>query len=409
MASVIIVGAGPAGMMSAIRSAQLGHQVILLEKNKSLGKKLLLTGKGRCNITNSCLLDDFIKRFSKNGQFLRDAFKLFFVDELIEFFQTRGLRLKIERQKRVFPCTDSSFSVLDILKKELSCLGIGIHFNSNVKKILSKDKQVWGVLLAGDKTIKADKVVLATGGISYPFTGSTGQGHKAAHALGHKIEDLRPALVALTTRQERVRQLEGLSLKNIKIKFTSKKKTLKSSMGEVIFTANGVSGPLILSLSADALNMLEHGGGLFLDIDLKPALGLVQIEARLLKEAASYPARSIRNTLRDFLPVRMIEYFLQEAGIDAATKACCIKSQQRKRIALLLKSLRFEITGSLGIEKAMITRGGISLKQIDPKTMQSRLVRGLYFAGEIIDVDADTGGFNLQAAFSTGYLAGNLL
>ena len=408
MNNVIVVGAGPAGMMAAIRSAQLGNKVLLLEKNASVGKKLLLTGRGRCNLTNAAPFDEFILSFSKNAQFLRDAFKLFFNTELMEFFQERGLKLKTERQKRVFPHTDSVVSVLKTLNKELLSQGVKIFCDTRVRDIIIKDRKVKGVCLSGGKKIPAEKIIIATGGVNYSYTGSTGDGHKIAEKAGHAIIPLRPALVPLRVKQPYVKDLEGLSLKNIQLKFISNKKIVKSEIGELLFTNNGVSGPLAISMSADALDLLDANGSLELLIDLKPALELKQLDLRFLREIKDAPKKTIFNLLRSMLPVRIIGLFLHLAGVNKDTKAAKITSVERKEIASLLKSWRFDVTGSVGIEKAMVTRGGVSLKDIDPKTMQSRIIKGLYFAGEIIDVDADTGGFNLQAAFSTGYLSGSL-
>jgi predicted Rossmann fold flavoprotein len=406
MSEVIVIGGGPAGMMAAIRSARIGHKVTLLEKNQSLGKKLFLTGKGRCNITNATGLDEFMSRFSKNAQFLRDAFKEFFVEELFDFFQHQGLKLKVERQKRVFPSTDSAISVLDVLKKELKISGVRILYNARVKGIVIENRHVKGVRVLDNKCMPADNIIIATGGISYAFTGSSGDGHRMAQKTGHAVTPLKPALVPLKVKQLYVRGLEGLSLKNIQLKFISGNKALKSEIGELLFTENGVSGPLVLSMSADALDMLQASGALALEIDLKPALDAKRLDLRLLREICSAPKKTIFNLLKTMLPVRLVGLLLMLAGIDRDTKAAHITARQRKKIISLLKSWRFDIVGSAGIEKAMVTRGGVSLKDIDPKTMGSRIVKGLYFAGEVIDVDADTGGFNLQAAFSTGYLAG---
>jgi predicted Rossmann fold flavoprotein len=406
MKEVIVIGGGPAGMMAAIRSARLKHKVTLLEKNQSLGKKLLLTGKGRCNLTNTAGFDEFISRFSKKAEFLRDAFKEFFVDELFEFFQQRGLKLKVERQKRVFPCSDSAISVLNVLKKELKASGVHVVCNARVKDIIVKNSQVESARLSGGKCMPADKIIIATGGISYAFTGSSGDGHKIAQNTGHTITPLKPALVPLIVKQPYVKSIEGLSLKNIQLKFISKNKVLTSEIGELLFTDNGISGPLIVSMSGDILDMLQASGAIGLEIDMKPALNFDQLDMRLLREIDSAPKKTVFNLLKTMLPVRLVGLFVSLSGINRDTKSAHITSSQRNKIISFLKSWRFDIAGSAGIEKAMVTRGGVSLKDIDPKTMQSRIIKGLYFAGEIIDVDADTGGFNLQAAFSTGYLAG---
>lgn len=406
MENVIVVGGGPAGMMAAIRSAQLGSKVCLLEGNSSLGKKLLLTGKGRCNITNSAGFDEFISRFSKNAEFLRDAFKEFFVDELFDFFQQRGLKLKIERQNRVFPCTDSAVSVLNVLKKELKRSGVDVLHNTKVSALIIEKGQIKGVRLSDGKIVPADKVIIATGGISYSFTGSTGDGHRMAEKTGHTITPLRPALVALRVKQPYAKNLEGLSLKNIQLRFSTKNKTIKSEIGELLFTDNGVSGPLVISMSADLLDLLEKNGLLALYIDLKPALSKEQLDTRILREINAAPKKNILNMMKALLPLRLAGLALNILNIKKDTRAATITVEERAKIISFLKAWRFDITASAGIETAMVSRGGVSLKDIDPKTMGSRIIKGLYFAGEVIDIDADTGGFNLQAAFSTGYLAG---
>ena len=390
-------------MMAAIRSSQLGQSVTLLEKNPTLGKKLLLSGKGRCNLTNACSLDLFLERFSKSGQFLRDAFKLFFNQELIDFFEARGLKLKIERQKRVFPVTDESDSVLRVLKKELLKNKVKIIYDIPVKEIIVKEGKFFV------DSIMADKVILATGGISYGFTGSTGQGINMAKTLGHRITSLRPGLVALDTKKNYPKFLEGLTLKNIRLRFTDGKKEILSDVGELLFTKTGISGPLVLSLSGKIVDWLDKKGRVFVEIDLKSALPLDKLETRLLREFNESPKKTLKNTLKNLLPVRLIDVFLDIAELLPDKKVNQVTQDERKRTALLLKGLRFEIKGSRPIKEAMVTRGGVSLKDIDPRTMQSRIIKGLYFAGEMIDIDADTGGFNLQAAFSTGYLAGQTL
>ncbi|MDP8230441.1 MAG: NAD(P)/FAD-dependent oxidoreductase [Candidatus Gorgyraea atricola] len=403
LSKIVVVGGGPSAMMAAIRSSQLGQSVTLLEKNPTLGKKLLLSGKGRCNLTNACSLEEFLERFSKSGPFLRDAFKIFFNQELMDFFEVRGLKLKIERQKRVFPVTDEADSILRVLKKELLENKIKIIYNTAVNDIVIKsDKFLVNSILA-------DKVILATGGISYGFTGSTGQGMKIAKALGHRITPLRPGLVALDIKKNYSKFLEGLTLKNIRLRFTDGKKEILSDIGELLFTKTGISGPLVLSLSGKIVDWLDKKGRVYLEIDLKPALSLEKLETRLLREFKESPKKALKNTLKSLLPMRLIDVFLDIAGLLPDKKVNQVTQDERKRIAMLLKALRFEIKGSRPIKEAMVTRGGVSLKDIDPRTMQSRIIKGLYFAGEIIDIDADTGGFNLQAAFSTGYLAGQTL
>jgi len=411
---VIIIGAGPAGMMAAIRAADFKHDVILIEKNAIPGRKLLLSGKGRCNLTNACDLDSFLKRFYGQGDFLRDAFKKFFVCDLMRFFEERGLQLKVERQERVFPVTDRSHSIADILKKELERKKVKVLYSRSVLDIRSSEGRVTGVGLDNGVVLPAEKVVVATGGVSYTFTGSTGDGLRWAEKLGHRITPLRGGLVPLETKEKYPASLEGVTLKNIKIIFSRGNKSISSDIGELIFTSTGISGPLVLSLSgyvSDWLKEQKHQkksdkDKVFADIDLKPALSEKQLHDRLVREFKINATKSIKNTLKELLPMRMIEVFLSVSGIPPAKKANQINSEERGIIVTLLKRFRFEITRTRPLEEAMVTRGGVSLKDINPRTMESRLIQGLYFAGEILDVDADTGGFNLQSAFSTGYAAG---
>lgn len=403
---IVIVGAGPAGMMAAIRASQIVSGVVLLEKNQDLGKKLLLSGKGRCNLTNACDLDYFLARFSRNGQFLRDAFRKFFNQDLMRFFEERGLKLKVERQLRVFPASDRSSSVLNILQNELQKNEVNVFIDAAVKGVLAKNKKVEGVLLADGEEIRAEKVILATGGVSYSSTGSTGFGIEEAGILGHKIIPLMPGLVPLKIKQRWPKLLEGLSLKNIRLKITDSEKNIISPVGELVFTSSGISGPLVFSLSAQTGDLLQKNKNVFVEIDLKPALSDEQLDARLLREFKSAPKKSVKNTLKTLLPQSLIGVFLDISKIEQDKIVSYITQDERKNIAYLLKNFRLDIARLGFIEDGMVTRGGVSLKDINPRTMESRIVKGLYFAGEMIDVDADTGGFNLQAAFSTGYLAG---
>lgn len=403
---VVVVGGGPAGMMAAIRAGQLHQDVTLIEKNPTLGKKLLLSGKTRGNLTNTCELEAFLKRFSQNGQFLRDAFKKFFHQDLINFFEKRGLKLKVERQQRVFPVTDKSDSIIKVLKEELHKHKVKVMYNCAIKDIFIQNNKVKGLLLKEGKAISADKVILATGGVSYAFTGSTGEGIELARKLGHRIIPLRPGLVPLETRQKYPKILTGLTLKNIRLMFTDGKRQIVSEVGELLFTSFGISGPLVLSLSAKIIDWLSSGRNVYVEIDLKPALSTEQLSARLLREFKLNAKKTLKNALKDLLPQRLVDILIEIADINPLRKASQITRDQRQRLISLLKAWRLDITRARPIVEAMITRGGVALKDIDPRTMQSRLIKGLYFAGEMLDVDADTGGFNLQAAFSTGYLAG---
>jgi len=403
---IIVVGGGPAGMMAAIRAAQLQQDVTLIEGNSSLGKKLLLSGKGRCNLTNTCDLDSFMERFSGKGEFLRDAFKKFFYPELMQFFEERKLGLKVERQLRVFPASDKSADILRVLQEELAEKRVKIIFKSLLKDILCKEGRAEGVLLSDGAKLMADKVILATGGSSYAFTGSTGEGVRIAQRCGHSVVPLRAALVPLRVREKYPALLEGLTLKNIRVKFTDGKKQFLSPVGELLFTASGISGPLVLSLSGKIVDWLAQKKEVWVEVDLKPALSMEQLDNRLLREIKLNSKKGIRNILKSLLPIKMIDLFLRLAGISALQKASQISQQQRVKIIDLLKSFRMQVVSAFPVEEGMVTQGGVSLKEINPRTMESRRIKGLYFCGEMIDLDADTGGFNLQEAFSTGYLAG---
>lgn len=403
---IAVIGGGPAGMMAAIRAADLHQDVTLFEKNPALGRKLLLSGKGRCNLTNACDLELFLERFSGKGQFLRDAFKKFFNQDLMDFFEQRGLKLEVERQLRVFPHSDRSAGVLNVLEKALAGSKVRVVYNNAVNGIIIKGGSVTGVLCADGESFPADRAILATGGVSYRFTGSAGEGLAIAERLGHSVTSLRPGLVPLRTAQRYPADLEGLALKNIRLRFESGREEILSDIGELLFTDTGVSGPLVLSLSGKVADWLDEKRQVSLEIDLKPALTGEQLDERLLREFKLSAKKSLKNALKSLLPLRMVNIFLGMAKIAPGRKASQVTQQERRRLVSLLKGLRLDISGTEPIEEAMVTRGGVSLKEIDPRTMGSRLVKGLYFAGEMIDVDADTGGFNLQAAFSTGYLAG---
>jgi len=393
-------------MMAAIRAAGLGQDVTLLEKKDSPGNKLLLSGKGRCNLTNTEELEYFLKRFSKNGDFLRDAFKAFFNRQLMDFFEQRGLKLKIERQLRVFPQSDRSASILDILKKEIEISGARVIYKARVVDLLLSGGKVKAVRLENGHVIACDKIILASGGLSYSFTGSDGSGINIAKKLGHNIVPLQPGLVPLDVKQDYPAKLEGLTLRNIKLKFSDGKTQIVSETGELIFTSSGISGPLVITLSGRVIDMFARNKNVSVEIDLKPALTIEQLDNRLLREFKVNARKSIKNALKELLPLRLIKVFIAAAGIDLLKKCSQITQDERTKIISLLKGFRMDISCARPIEEGMVTRGGVSLKEINPRTMESRLIKGLYFCGEMIDVDADTGGFNLQAAFSTGYLAG---
>ncbi|MDP2939572.1 MAG: NAD(P)/FAD-dependent oxidoreductase [Candidatus Omnitrophota bacterium] len=403
--SIAVIGAGPAGMMSAITAANFTSNVVLLEKNESLGKKLLISGKGRCNLTNIGSLDNFLEHFSSTGEFLRSAFNEFFNTQLLEFFEKEGLRLKIERGGRVFPINDKSSAVLAILRKELKRLNVHLLYEAGVKD-LRKELLSWFIELSDSKVIKARRVILATGAASYPLTGSTGDGFKIAAKLGHTIVPLRPGLVPLETKESWVRDLAGLSLKNIRISISQADKKISSEIGEMIFTHFGVSGPLVLELSSKVIDWFSNSKQLTLKIDLKPGLTEEQLNNRLIRDFTNFGNRSLKNLLKEFLPKRLIDICVEDCGIAANKKANQISSPERDNLIKFFKGWSLTLTRPRPLSEAIITKGGVCTKEINPRTMESRLHEGLYFCGEIIDIDADTGGYNLQAAFSTGYLAG---
>lgn len=404
---IIIIGAGASGMMAAIRAGELNREVLLIEKNNKLGQKLLISGKGRCNFTNIQELDKFISNFSHTGVFLRSAFAKFFNTELIRFFEARGLKSKTERGGRVFPSDDQASSVLKVLKFYLQENKVKIIYNSPVVDIKVGKNGDFSVKLKDGNMLNSRKLILATGGLSYPLVGSTGDGFSFAKKLGHKIVDLRPGLVPLEVKEPWVKELQGLSLKNIRIKFICGKKSVESEIGEMLFTHFGVSGPLILELSSKIVDWLKEAKETIkLVIDLKPGLDEEQLDKRLIRDFENQGSKIYKNILAEILPGKLINVFVKISGIAQNKKANQITQEDRRKILRLLKDFSLTITKPRPIEEAIVTRGGVSTKEIDPQTMQSRLARGLYFCGEIIDVDAISGGYNLQAAFSTGYLAG---
>jgi len=402
---IAVIGGGPAGIMAAIRAGQLKKDVVLIERNNRIGKKIRLTGKGRCNITNAASLGTFIEKFGKQGLFLRSAFSIFFNKELIDFFKSRGLCLKTERQGRVFPVTDKADSVVEVLGNALKENNLKVLYNMHVLHIRRKNN-FFRLDIANKGNVYARKVILATGGVSFKATGSTGDGFCIARKLGHTIRPLMPALVPLKAEEAWVRQLQGLSLKNIRITFVYGKKKIISGIGELLFTHFGVSGPLVLDLSGRVTALLINNRKINLFIDLKPGLEPEKLRARLLKEFSSRGKTYFKNIMKEFLPHKLIPVFIHLSGIDPAKMASQITKHERSAIIRLLKALPLTVAGSLSIECAMVTSGGVSTKEINPRTMESRHVPGLYFAGEIIAGCASSGGYNLQQAFSTGYLAG---
>lgn len=391
-------------MVAALQSAKSGNQVTLLEKNEKLGKKIFITGKGRCNVTNACEIPELLDHVVTNKEFLYSGFYTFSNDAVMRMFEEAGCPLKVERGNRVFPVSDHSSDVISALERELKKQKVMIHLNAPVKRILIKDGCAAGVVLTSGKTMEADKVVVATGGMSYPSTGSTGDGYRFAKDAGHHITKLTPALVPFHIKEEICKELQGLSLRNVKIVMTSNGKKVYEDFGEMLFTHFGVSGPVILS--ASSYMERYHGTTLALHIDLKPALSVEQLDQRILRDFKDVLNKEFKNSLGGLLPKKMISVIIKTSGIPEQKKVNEITKKERMQLVSSIKDLKLTITGVRGFKEAIITQGGIDVKEIDPGTMESKKVKGLYFAGEVLDLDAVTGGFNLQIAWSTGYLAG---
>jgi predicted Rossmann fold flavoprotein len=403
---VIVIGAGPGGIMAAGKAAENGNEVILIEKNNKIGRKILISGKGRCNITNNTDIEGLIENTPGNGCFLYSAFYTFSNTDLIEFFNKYGLKTKVERGGRVFPVSDKAKDVVDTLNNFLKSKKVTLWLNTSVEKILADDKKITGVMLKSGKKVSCDKVVLATGGASYPGTGSTGDGYKMAKDLGHTIVSLKPSLVPLITNEKWVKNLQGLSLKNVSITLLNNKgKKIYSDFGEMLFTHFGVSGPIILSASRHILDYDYKGIKLL--IDLKPALTEEKLDERIQRDFLKFSRKQFKNALDDLLPQKLIPVIIELSRIDAAKPVNQITKEERISLVKLLKNLTLSINGARPLEEAIVTAGGVSVDEINPSTMESKLIKGLFFAGEVIDLDAYTGGFNLTIAFSTGYLAGN--
>jgi predicted Rossmann fold flavoprotein len=404
---VIVVGGGPSGIMAAGRSAARRRRVLLVERKGALGAKLLISGKGRCNLTNVKELPSFIEEFGPCGKFLHNCFSRFFNKDLMEFFEARRLRLKVERGGRVFPVSDDAREILKVLRDFLKDFGVEILYNTTVRGV-----SVWGGSASGVETsdgrrICAPKVVLATGGLSYPKTGSTGIGHRIAKKLGHTVITPRPALVPVEVEESFVKDWQGVSLKNVSCAVYAGQREADSRFGEMLFTHFGLSGPIILDLSKRVGELLSENKKVTLRIDFKPALAMQTVEARLLREFSGAPNKAVKNIFRNLLPARLVDEFLKVSGVDGDKKANQVTRPERGRIASMLKDFRFTTKRTRPIGEAIITSGGVSTREVDPKTMESKLIKGLYIVGELLDVDGPTGGYNLQAAFSTGYACGD--
>lgn len=426
MEQVIVIGGGAAGMMAAIWAARSGKKVTVYEKNEKLGKKLFITGKGRCNLTNACEVEDLFQNIVTNSKFLYSAFYTLTNEDTIKFFEKLGLSTKVERGLRVFPTSDKSSDVIRALKNEMESLGIEIVYNTEVREILyeaisdveesdekdnkKKREKVTGVLLKNGKKRLASSVIVATGGASYPSTGSTGDGYEIARKAGHKVTEIMPSLVPIEIEEDACKKMQGLSLKNIGLTLFAGKKKLYEDFGEMIFTHFGMSGPLVLSASPKLQNYRikkkKKQEELIIELDLKPALSMEKLDARILKDFSEEKNKFFKNSLEHLLPKKLIPIIIEWSGIVPDKKVNEITREERQRLVSLLKHMRFTVTGTRGFAEAIITKGGVSVKEIDPGTMESKKKAGLYFVGEVLDLDALTGGFNLQIAWSTGYLAG---
>lgn len=408
MSKVLVIGAGAAGSMAAIFAARAGNDVIVFEKNAKTGKKIYITGKGRCNLTNAVENEELIKNTIRNPKFMYSAYSAFSSNDTIGFFEKLNCPIKVERGNRAFPESDHSSDIIKALDKAMEEAGVKVRYNTPVEQLVISDDgaAIKGIKLRDGKMVEADKVIVATGGLSYRSTGSTGDGYEFAKQAGHTVKDLRPSLVALEVKESFVKELEGLLLKNVRVIVKNGKKTLFNELGEMLFTRNGVSGPLVLSASSIAGDIFYSEGG-ELSIDLKPALTEDELDARLLRDFTEFRAKALKNALDKLLPKSLIPVFLERTKINTEKKTGDLTKSERSVIIGLLKHFTLQVTGLRGYEEAVITKGGVSVKEINPQTMESKLVKGLYFVGEVLDVDALTGGFNLQIAWSTGVVAGS--
>lgn len=405
MKKVVIIGAGPAGMTAAYSASQNGIDVVLVEKNERVGRKLLITGKGRCNITNNCEVEELIANVNTNGKFLYSAFYTFTNDAVMEMFESLGVRLKTERGNRVFPESDRAMDVVDAMARLIKRKNIKLVTGKTVKDIKEKNGKVESVVLSDGKEIKADAVIIATGGASYQRTGSTGDGYRLAEKLGHKITTLKPSLIGLEIQEDFVYKLKGLSLRNVAINVYGKKnKKIYDDFGEMEFTDYGVDGPIIKSASCIMRDLSKESYKI--SLDLKPALDHEKLDKRVQRDFQKYINKRFENSLSDLLPSKMIPVVVELSGIDPATPVNSITKEERRNLVNTIKNIEMHVKRYRPMEEAIVTSGGVKTSEINSSTMESKLVEGLYFAGEVIDVDAYTGGFNLQIAFSTGYLAG---
>lgn len=404
MHKVIVAGGGAAGMMAAIQAARVGKQVLLLEKNEKLGKKLFITGKGRCNVTNGCDVEELFTKVVSNHRFLYSSFYSFTNQDTIDFFEELGLPLKRERGDRIFPVSDHSSDVIRALSREMDRLGVEVRLNTEIDTIIIEENEIKGVRLKNQKTELADSVIITTGGYSYQTTGSTGDGYTWAKKAGHKVTELSPSLVPVHIKEDYCPRMMGLSLRNTGFKAMVGKKKIYEDQGELLFTHFGISGPLVLSFSAYAKKYLDKD--LKVILDLKPAMTKEQLDARILRDFKEKINKQYKNSLDDLLPKKMIPIIIEASAISPEKKVNEITREERSRLVTLLKEFTLTVTGLGTFKEAIITKGGVAVKEVDPGTMESKLVKGLFFAGEVLDLDALTGGYNLQIAWSTAYLAG---
>lgn len=402
MAKVVVIGGGPAGMVAAITAAEK-HSVTLIEKNEKLGKKLFITGKGRCNLTNGKDIGEFFDYIPGNPQFLYSSLYTYTNEDVMNFFEKLGVKLKVERGDRVFPESDKSSDIIKALEKELFNRGVEVILNNPVEELISSNKNIISAKLKNNQIVKGDYFIITTGGVSYPQTGSTGDGHKFAKKLGHSIVDLKPSLVPIEIEEPWIKELQGLSLKNVELYIKNcKGKIIYNEFGEMLFTHFGISGPIVLSAS----RFIEQKGIFYAVINLKPALSEEDLDKRIQKDFAKYINKDFKNSLEDLLPKKLIEVIIKLSNIPENKKVNSITKEERKNLVKLLQNLTMKVKGLRPIEEAIVTSGGVSVKELDPSTMKSKIINNLYFAGEVLDVDAYTGGYNIQIAFSTGYLAG---
>ena len=406
MKKIIVIGGGPAGIMAALTAANGGAEVALWERNKSLGRKLAITGKGRCNITNMADTKDLVKNMPGNGSFLYSAFTRFSAEDTWDFFEQHGLQLKVERGRRVFPLSDNAHEVVEVLMQALHEAGVKIEYNLRAKELALQNKQIIGGYDYPGRLYPADAVIIATGGVTYPATGSTGDGYALAAQAGHTIIPPKPSLVPLETVESWPSEVSGLALKNVEMTIRDQDKVLDKAFGEMLFTHFGLSGPIVLSLSKVVTAAAEMGRGLTALIDLKPALSEEKLDERLLRNNQKFSRKHFINSLDELLPASLIPVFVRLVGIDPHKPVNQLTKEERREMVYMLKSLPLTIKGPRPISEAIVTSGGVQVKEINPKSMASNLISGLYFSGEVIDIDGYTGGYNLQAAWSSGYVAG---